>query len=148
MNPVLLVEIISALIALCCLTTLIGNWLWMKVRARGKSREDEAMSVRRNGWKKVHASEKPQRRIKSHRTLGIILIVSAVVHGTAASIYASGAPRAAYAAGWLALALIAAAGACALNPLRARLRNPARWHIGLFLAGTALFIAHAAAAHM
>ena len=126
MNPILLVEIISALAALCCLTTLLGNLLWMIGRANGTS----------------------GRRLKAHRTLGVVLLVCAAIHGIAATIYASGASPMAYAAGWGALALMAASGACAFGPIRKRICNPLRWHISLFLIGTAFFVIHAVAAHL
>lgn len=121
MTPVLIVEIVSALVALAALVYLVA----FLVRTRGGSRR---------------LGEKASAH---HVRASIVLCVAAAVHGAAAMVYASGAAPAAYALGWASLAAFVLSGACMAGPVRSRLRSPLAWHVGLFVAGAVLMVAHA-----
>ena len=125
MTPVLLVEIVSALVALVALVYLVAHL----VRTRGGRR-----------------GEKPGG--PAHVRASVALCAAAAVHGVAATLYGSGASPAAYALGWAGLAAFLASGVCMLGPVRGRLRRPLAWHVGLFVAGVALVAAHAVAGRL
>lgn len=122
MTPALLVEIVSALVALVYLVVHL-------VRTRGGKR-----------------GEKPGG--PAHVRASVALCAAATVHGAAATLYGSGASPAAYALGWAGLAAFLASGACMLGPVRGRLGRPLAWHVGLFVAGVALVAAHAVAGRL
>lgn len=121
MKPILVVEIVSALMGLACLVALCAGALRLRERARS---------------------------VKKHRMLGAALLVAGGVHGVAASAYASGAHPLAYACGWASLAAFAACGASAPPSVRAKAPGAVRWHVPLFVVGVALFVAHAVLGRM
>lgn len=119
MTPILLIEIVTALVAAACLVALCAGLLH---RAR--------------------------RSPQGHRTVGMALLLASAVHGAAATAYASGDHVLAYWFGWFSLAAFAACGACATSAIRTRWPGMARWHLPLFIVGTTLFLAHAVCGHM
>ena len=121
MKPILVVEIVSALIGLACLVALCAGALRLRERARS---------------------------MKRHRALGAALLVAGGVHGVAASAYAAGAHPLAYACGWASRAAFAACGASALPSVRAKAPGAVRWHVPLFVVGVALFVAYAVLGRM
>lgn len=77
-----------------------------------------------------------------HVGLSLVLMATALLHGIAATVYASGAPAAAYMLGWAALVVLVAAGALAAVR-RARGVPASSAHIALFFVAMALVAAHA-----
>lgn len=120
-KPILVVEIVSALMGLACLAALCAGALRFRARARS---------------------------MKRHRMRGVALLVAGGVHGVAASAYASGAHPLAYACGWASFAALAACGASALPSVHAKAPRAVRWHVPLFVVGAALFAAHAVLGRM
>lgn len=125
MTPVLLVEIVSALVALVALIYLVVHLVRTRAGRRGE----------RSGG-------------TAHVRVSVVLCVAAVVHGVAAMAYGSGAHPAAYALGWAAVAAFLASGACMLAPVRPRLARPLAWHVALFVIGLVLVVAHAIAGRL
>lgn len=122
----LVVEIVSALVALGCAVALVAHLVrWARARRAGRSAG--------GAW---------------HVPAALVLCGAAVVHGTAATLYASGAPAAAYALGWAAVASFAASGAVMVPAARRALRNPVAAHVALFCLGIALVVVHAVAARL
>lgn len=120
-KPILVVEIVSALMGPACLAALCAGALRFRARARS---------------------------MKRHRMRGVALLIAGGVHGVAASAYASGAHPLAYACGWASLAALAACGASALPSVHAKAPRAVRWHVPLFVVGVALFAAHAVLGRM
>lgn len=130
MTATLIVEIASALISLACLSLLAADFVRF-LRADGQ-----------------RPARTPATRGAGHMICGLVLLVSALVHGIAATAYGSGAPGAAYALGWLSLLAFAASGASVIPCVKRRLPQPRAWHIRLFCAGMMLFCAHVVAARL
>lgn len=127
MTPILLIEIVSALVALICVIVFCV----------------QLVQARRNGA----TSARPGTG-SSHAALGAVLVIAALVHGVAATAYASGANALAYVFGWIALGLFVLSGLCVMPPFRAKIPRVRGWHIGLFVAGVVFCIAHAVAGRL
>lgn len=128
MKPVLVVEIVTALVASACLIALVVSWLAGLLRRGG----DKSTKV--PGW---------------HAPAGIVLCAAAAIHGVAAMVYSSGAPAITYVLGWLAVCAFVASGASMAAPVRRSLGKTARgWHLGLMALGIALVVLHAVAGRM
>lgn len=126
MKPVLIIEIVSALVALGALATLVIQ----AVRAKLKSSGDSVGLDR------------------GHIAIGRVLLAASAVHGLAAMAYGSGARPEAYALGWASLALFALSGACMHPSVKCRLNSPVTAHATLFAMGIVLFIMHAVAGRL
>lgn len=130
MTPVLIIEIVSALVASACLVALVVQLVQM-ARSRTNKPQDKGAVAR------------------YHSAVALTLCGASVVHGVAAMVYASGASVLAYAFGWLAVACFLASGVCVMPSVRRRLRAHALpGHIGLFVLGAALVVAHAVAGRL
>lgn len=122
----LLVEIISALVALVCLIMLCVQLVrWLNAGHPQRSEQ--------GAW---------------HTKAAIVLCGTAVVHGVAAIVYGSGAPAAAYGFGWAAVGVFALAGFTMARPVHATLKNPTGLHVAFFILGVALVVAHAIAGRL
>lgn len=130
MTATLIANIVSALIALACLSLLTADFVRF-LRAGGQ-RPARTLVTRGAG----------------HTICGLVLLASALIHGIAATAYSSGAPVAAYALGWLSLLAFAASGASVTPCVKRRLPQPRAWHIRLFCAGIILFCAHVVATRL
>lgn len=130
MTATLVVEIISALIALACLSLLAADFVRF-LRAGGQ-----------------RPARTPVTSGAGHTLCGLALLASALVHGIAATAYDSGAPGAVYALGWLSLLAFAASGASMIPCVKRQLPRPRVWHIRLFCTGMVLFCAHVVAARL
>lgn len=126
MKPVLIIEIVSALVALGALATLTIQ----AVRAKLKSGGDSVGLGR------------------GHIAIGRVLLAASSVHGLAAMAYGSSARPEAYALGWASLALFALSGACMHPSVKCRLNSPVTAHATLFAMGIVLFIMHAVAGRL
>lgn len=124
MSPVLIVEIISALVAAACVIIMLARYL----------------SSRFNRKQPGNACQTKQ---SMHIVLGIALLASCLVHGISATMYASGAPVLAYVFGWAALVCFVASAWSMLWQASLRLDNPYRLHIILFFAGLVFVVVHA-----
>lgn len=124
MKPVLIVEIVSALVALGALAALIIQAIRAKLKASGN----------------------PVRLGRGHVAIANVLLAASAVHGIAATAYGSGARAEAYALGWASLVMFALSGACMHPAVRSRLHSPVAAHAALFAMGIVLFIMHAIAA--
>lgn len=120
MKPVLIAEIVSALIALVALIMLIV----LLVQSKGGASP-------RSSWLQKH-----------HVQLSLVLVAASLIHGICATVYASGANPAAYGFGWAALVMLVASGACMMKPLRAKLSSPTMAHVVCFGIAVVLFVAH------
>ena len=124
MKPVLIVEIVSALVALGALAALIIQAIRAKLKASGN----------------------PVRLGRGHVAIANVLLAASAVHGIAATTYGSGARAEAYALGWASLVVFGLSGACMHTAVRGRLHSPVAAHAALFAMGIVLFIMHAIAA--
>ena len=124
MIPVLIVEIMSAIVALVAAVVLFIQFIAPKLHGNSK------------------------RRPKGHTVLPLILIIAAIVHGVAAMLYGSGAPAIAYVLGWIGLLCFAASGVSMLSSIRSKLKNACARHVVLFLLGIIFIVAHAIAGRM
>lgn len=122
MKPLLIVEIVSALVALAALVWLVWYLACSKRRRAGKAACGASLST--------------------HVKVSMALCGAAVVHGISAVAYASGALTATYVLGAAGLACFVLSGMCMAGPVRGRLKNPARLHMGLFVGGLMLVVAH------
>lgn len=130
MTPVLIIEIVSALVALACLVALVVQLIQL-----ARSRPD--------------GSQNKGAVARHHSAVALTLCGASVVHGVAAMVYASGASVLAYVFGWLAVVCFLASGACVIPPVRHRLRSCAlSVHIGLFVVGVVFVVVHAVAARL
>lgn len=129
MTPILLVEIISALVALVCLGALTIRFICVRLN-------------------RTQGSGTGRARTRRHAAWGVGLVAAAAVHGVSATLYASGAHAGAYACGWAALACFVL---CAVSMTRFAHLNASesrRTHLGLFIAGVIFFAGHAVAARL
>lgn len=126
MKPVLIVEIVSALVALGALAALIIQAIRAKLKAGGN----------------------PVRLGRGHVTIANVLLAASAVHGIAATTYGSGARAEAYALGWASLVMFALSGSCMHPAVRGRLHSPVAAHAALFAMGIVLFIMHAIAGRL
>ncbi len=130
MTPVLIIEIVSALVALACLVALVVQLIQLAISRMAGRPQGKGVVARH------------------HSAVALSLCGASVVHGVAAMVYASGASVLAYVFGWLAVACFLASGACVM-PLVRRLRSCAlSVHIGLFVVGVVLVVVHAVAARL
>lgn len=122
MTPILLTEIISALIATSAIAVLFAQAL----RSRRASRNSRARLIR-------------------HRFAGCLLVGAGAVHGVAATVYSSGAHEATYVLGWLSLVLFSASGVSMLSTVRNHLPQAMRVHVICFALGMLCLAGHAIA---
>lgn len=85
MTPILLVEIISALVGLVCLGALTVRFICVRLN-------------------RTQGSGAGRERARRHAAWGVGLVAAAAVHGVSATLHASGSHAGAYACGWAALA--------------------------------------------
>lgn len=130
MIPVLVLEIVSALVALVIVVIMLVKFVASK----------------RRGTSAIPAQDSSPR--SKHQRLSMVLIVAVLVHGVCAMVYASGANPLAYVLGWLALVALAASGICMAPPLRAKLPHAATAHSGLFICAIVLIVGHAIAGRL
>lgn len=129
MTPILLVEIISALVGLVCLGALTVRFICVRLN-------------------RTQGSGAGRERARRHAAWGVGLVAAAAAHGASATLYASGAHAGAYVCGWAALACFAL---CAVSMTRFAHLNASesrRAHLGLFIAGVIFFAGHAVAARL
>lgn len=124
MTPVLITEIVSALVACVAAVVLFVQFITSQLRKQNK------------------------RRPKGHTALSLTLVIAAIIHGIAAMIYGSGAPATAYVLGWIGLVCFAISGLIMLMPMRQKLQNARAWHVVIFLLGIIFIVAHAIAGRM
>lgn len=124
MAVVLIIEIVSALIGCGALLALVAQTAYLKSKSEKRP------------------AGKLDRLRRCHRFIGFALLAAGIVHGTAATLYASGARAEAYAIGWASIALFVLSGICMTPSVRARLHRATGVHVSLFALGVALFIAH------
>lgn len=130
MTPMLLVEIISALVGLVCLGALTVRFICVQLNRTQGSGAGRERTRRHAAWG------------------GVGLVAAAAVHGAGATLYASGAHAGAYACGWAALACLVL---CAVSMTRFAHLNASksrRAHLGLFIAGVIFFAGHVVAARL
>lgn len=121
MKPILITEIVSALISLAALAILVMQ----AIRAM------------------PHPLAKAPLPGRGHTVIASVLCISATIHGIAAVTYGSGAPAGTYVLGWVSLAMFALSGACMHPRVKCHLHSPAAAHLALFAMGVALFVMHA-----
>ncbi len=124
MTPVLIIEIVSALVACVAAVVIFVQFVASKLRGRNRCHP------------------------KGHTVLPLILIIAAIVHGVAAMLYGSGAPIIAYVFGWIGLLCFVASGVTMLSSIRPKLKNACVQHVVLFLLGIVFIVAHAIAGRM
>ncbi len=124
MTPVLIIEIVSALVACVAAGIMFIQFIASKLRGRNR------------------------RRPKGHTALSLTLVIAAIIHGIAAMIYGSGAPATAYVLGWIGLVCFVISGLIMLMPMRQKLQNACAWHVVIFLLGIVFIVAHAIAGRM
>ncbi len=129
MTPILLIEIISALVGLVCLGALTVRFICVRLtRTQGGGAGRE--------------------RARRHAAWGVGLVAAAAVHGASATLHASGAHAGAHACGWAALACFVL---CAVSMTRFAHLNASesrRSHLGLFIASVIFFAGHVVAARL
>lgn len=129
MTPILLVEIISALVGLVCLGALTVRFICVRLN-------------------RTQGSGAGRERARRHAAWGVGLVAAAAVHGVSATLCASGAHAGAYACGWAALACFVL---CAVSMTRFAHLNASksrRAHLGLFIAGVIFFAGYVVAARL
>lgn len=129
MTPILLVEIISALVGLVCLGAITVRFICVRLN-------------------RTQGSGAGRERARRHAAWGVGLVAAAAVHGASATLYASGAHARAHACGWAALACFVL---CAVSMTRFAHLNASesrRAHLGLFIAGVIFFAGHVVAARL
>lgn len=125
MSPVLIIEIVSALIAFGALLVLMAQTIRLD-----------------RGGKGGHAGRIDRLR-RRHRSSGFVLLAAAAIHGAAATAYASGARPETYVIGWASLAMFALSDICMAPSIRSRLAHATGAHVACFTLGVLLFILHA-----
>lgn len=126
MKPVLVIEIVSAMVALGALVALLFQAVRAKLAANGGS----------------------VRLGRSHVAIASALLSASVIHGIAAMVYGSGARTEAYVLGWGSLVMFALSGACMHPAVARRMRSPVAAHVTLFAMAIALFLMHAVAGRL
>lgn len=131
MTPVLIIEIVSALVALACLVALVVQLIQLAISRMAGRPQGEGVVARH------------------HSAVALTLCGASVVHGVAAMVYASGTSVLAYVFGWLAVVCFLASGACVMPLVRRCLRTRALpVHIGFFMTGAVFVVVHAVAARL
>ena len=118
MTPILLVEIISALVGLVCLGALTVRFICVRLnRTQGNGAGRER-------------------------------VAAAAVHGASATLYASGAHAGAHACGRAALACFVLCAVSMTRFAHLNASESRRAHLGLFIAGVIFFAGHVVAARL